>query len=125
MAKFLVDLRSGKLRDSDVMLILYVHDQGRTQLMTGWQEEQEVNRIREWEQVHDYSEALSLDYSNALRRLGMRRLTFVSKRTASDNPKEVELIAPLADFISSHFDEIEPLVIDAAKGLQINNNMPF
>jgi hypothetical protein len=125
MAKFLVDLRSGKLNDSDVMLVLYVHDQGRIQLMTGWQEEQEVNRIRAWEQVNDYSTALSLDYSNALRRLEMRRLTSVSRVTASDNPKEVELIAPLADFIASRFDEIESFVMDVAKRLQIDDNTPF
>jgi hypothetical protein len=107
------------------MLILYVHDQGRIQLMTGWQEEQEVNCIRAWEQVNDYSTALSLDYSNALRRLGMRRLSSVSRVTASDNPKEVELIAPLADFIASRFDEIESFVMDAAKRLQIDDNTPF
>jgi len=67
-ANFLVDLKSGKLKDSDVMLIWYVYDQGRIKLMTGWQEEQEVNNIRTWEQDNDYSATLSLDYSNALRR---------------------------------------------------------
>jgi hypothetical protein len=90
VAKFLVDLKSGKLKDSDVMLIWYVYDQGRIKLMTGWQEEQEVNNIRTWEQDNDYSAILSLDYSNALRRLGMRGLTNISQVTSSNNPKEVQ-----------------------------------
>jgi hypothetical protein len=124
MAKFLVDLRSGKLKNSDVMLIWYVYDQGRFQLMTGWQEEQEVNRIRAWEEVNDFSAALSLDYSNALRRLGMRRLTNVSKVTASDNPKEVELIAPLANFIESQFDMIDSYVMEVASRVHIDDNKP-
>jgi hypothetical protein len=125
MTKFLVDLKSGKLKDSDVMLLGYVYDQGRIKLMTGWQEEQEVNRIRTWEEVNEYPSALSSDYINALRRLEMRRLTTISQVTSSNNPKEVELIQPLADFIASQFDKIESYVKETVRKLKTDANMIF
>ena len=107
------------------MLLGYVYDQGRIKLMTGWQEEQEVNRIRTWEEVNEYPSALSSDYINALRRLEMRRLTTISQVTSSNNPKEVELIQPLADFIASQFDKIESYVKETVRKLKTDANMIF
>lgn len=118
MTKYLIDLKEGRLKDSDVMLICYVYDQGRIQLMTGWQEQLEIDRIRSWEEVHAYPTVLSTEYGNALRRMEMRKLVTVSQLTSSNNPKEMKLIDPLADFLAVDYDTIESHVEAVTRKLQ-------
>lgn len=55
----------------------------------------------------------------------MRGLTNISQVISSNNPKEVQLIAPLADFIGSQFDKIESYVKETAIKLQIGGNRLF
>jgi len=85
--RYLSDFKDGKLKDSDVMLIWYAIEQGRSQLMTGWQEDKEVESIRAWEDVNGYPSVLSSQYGTALQRLTMRKLVSVSQETSSGNPK--------------------------------------
>ena len=107
MEKYLSDLKDGKLKDSDLMLICYVVDQGREQLMTGWQEEMEVAAIRAWEEVNGYPAVLSSQYSSALRRLEMRKMVTISQETSAGNAKEMRLISPLVTFLVHQYSEIE------------------
>jgi hypothetical protein len=124
MTKYLTDLKEGRLKDSDVMLICYVYEQGRIQLMTGWQESQEIDRIRNWEEVHAYPKVLSVEYGNALRRLEMRKLVTVSQLTSSNNPKEMKVIDPLANFLSVEYDKIESHVEAVAGKLKAGMRAP-
>ena len=105
--KYLSDLKEGILKDSDVMLIWYAAEQGRSLLRTGWQEDKEVENIRTWEDVHGYPSVLSSQYGDALRRLEIKKLVAVSKTTESGNAKEMEFISPLVDFIANRHDEID------------------
>ena len=59
--------------------------------MTGWQEEQEVSKINEWEKINDIKDILSKNYPSVLRRFELRGSTEVSQVTSSDIPKEVKL----------------------------------
>lgn len=124
MSKYLTDLKEGRLKDSDVMLIYYIYDQGRIQLMTGWQEQQEIDRIRNWEEVHAYPKVLSIEYGNALRRMEMRKLVTVSQLTSSNNPKEMKVVDPLANFLSVEYDAIESYVEAVAKKLRAGIRAP-
>ncbi len=124
MTKYLIDLKEGRLKDSDVLLICYIYDQGRIQLMTGWQEQQEIDRIRNWEEVHAYTTVLSTDYGNALCRMEMRRLVTVSQLTSSNNPKEMKIIDPLANFLSVEYDTIESHVEDVTRKLKAAMQVP-
>jgi len=127
--KYLSELSGGKLKDADVMLIWYAVDQGRAQLMTGWQEEQEVASIRAWEEVNGYPPVLSSQYGTALRRLEMRKLVAVSQKTSSGNAKEMRLIDPFVAVLTDQHDDINSHVQAVIQRLQSegtkNTELPF
>jgi hypothetical protein len=105
--KYLSDLREGRLKDSDVLLIWYAVDAGKAKLMTGWQEGDEITSIRAWEEVNELNTVLSSQYSDALRRLEMRKLVTVSQETSSGNAKEMALVEPMVDFLLNRLEGIE------------------
>jgi hypothetical protein len=82
--------------------------------MTGWQEEQEVTKINEWEKINDVKDILSKNYPGVLRRFELRGFTEVSQVTSSNNPKEVKLKEEIAvnvlDLPSNVISKIEEVV---------------
>ncbi|WP_426478035.1 hypothetical protein ACP3T3_00710 [Chryseobacterium sp. CBSDS_008] len=59
--------------------------------MTGWQEQNEIDHIKEWEIINEIDNKLSRNYSSILKRFELRGFTEVSAVTSSDNPKELKI----------------------------------
>lgn len=90
-SKFIDLIVSNKLKQDELLLLHYIIDTSKIKLMTGWQEDQEVSKINEWEKINDIKDILSKNYPSVLRRFELRGFTEVSQVTNSDNPKEVRL----------------------------------
>jgi len=93
--RYFNDLNNGKLKDEEVLIIQYVIDTARYKLGTGWQESNEQENIKVWEDLNELNNTLSQNYSTALRRLDMRKLIEVSDVTSHGNPKEYQFIEEL------------------------------
>lgn len=113
-SKFLGLIGADKLKQDELLLLHYIIDTSNVKLMTGWQEEKEVSKIREWEKINDIKDILSKNYSGALRRFELRGFTEVSQVTSSDIPKEVKLKDEIAlnvlDFPNDLLSKIKEVV---------------
>jgi len=90
-SKFLESISNNKLKTDEILLLHYIIDTTKIKLKTGWQEDEEISNIREWERINDLKDVLSKNFGGALRRFELRGFTEVSAVTSSDNPKEVKL----------------------------------
>lgn len=97
--KFVKEITSGKLKDEELILIHYIIETSRTNLMTGWQEEHELKHIKDWQEVTELNNTLSTGYSAAIRKFQLRGYTEVSAVTSSNNPKEVKLKSEISSNI--------------------------
>ena len=89
--KFINLITSKKLKDDELILLHYIIETGRFKLMTGWQEQNEINNINEWEVINEIDSKLSRNYSSILKRFELRGFTEVSALTSSNNPKELKI----------------------------------
>lgn len=132
VSNFLADLASGKLRDDEVMLLFYASDTGRIKLGVGWKEQEEITRIKEWEEFKGFDAALSHSYEKGINRLDLRRLTTVSEYTSGGNPRLIELVPEaqglLLDMPPEFHDRVQQAV-DAekqrVKALSAFDDIPF
>lgn len=90
-SKFIILVNSKKLKDGELILLHYVIDTGRFKLMTGWQEQNEVDTIKKWEMINEINNKLSKNYASTLRTFELRGFTEVSAITSSNNPKEIKI----------------------------------
>lgn len=90
-SKFTSEILGGKLKDEEIILLYYVSETGRLKLMTGWQQQAEIDNIRVWEEIHEIDNILSRNYDTVIRKFEIRGYTEVSAVTSSNNPKEVKL----------------------------------
>jgi len=90
--RFFSDLLNDKLKDEEVLLLHYIIENAKFKLGTGWQESNEVENIKAWEDIEEIGNTLSRNYSAVLRRFEMRKLTEVSNFSSHGNPKEVRII---------------------------------
>ena len=82
---------SQKLKDEELILLYYIIETGRFKLMTGWQENNEIDNIKEWEKINEISNKASSNYSSIINRFALRGFTEVSAVTSSNNPKEYRI----------------------------------
>lgn len=97
-----------KLKDDELTLLHYIIETGRFKLMTGWQEQNEIDNIREWELINEIDNKLSRNYSSILKRFELRGFTEVSALTSSNNSKEVKI----KEEISNHLLDLPENVIN-------------
>lgn len=90
-SKFLGLIAADKLKQDELLLLHYIIDTSNVKLMTGWQEDLEISKIKEWEKINDIKDILSKNYPSVIRRIELRGFTEVSQVTSSDKPKEVKL----------------------------------
>lgn len=109
--RFLADVDEDKLTTEELLFIYYIIDTARIKLGTGWQEDFEIQRIKEWETIKGLNNTLSTSYGSTVRRFELRKYTIVSAFTGSGNPKEVTLTEDIQekilDFPSKLFSKIE------------------
>lgn len=122
---FLKTITTKKLKDDELLLLHYIINTDRIKLMTGWQEEEEIRKIRAWEDINDLNSMLSNNYTSALQKMGLRGYTEVSAVTGSNNPKELKI----KDEISKHiFDlpiEVIEIINDVVNRNNIDDDFPF
>lgn len=99
--KFVESILLKTLTEEELLLIHYMIETARTTLFIGWQEQNELDNITEWENINNLNSKLSTAYSAVVRRIKLRGFTEVSATTSSGNPKEIKLK-----------DEIEKIFLD-------------
>ncbi|WGK63956.1 hypothetical protein [Croceiramulus getboli] len=113
-SKFLNLVVTDKLKQDELLLFHYIIDTTNVRLKTGWQEEQEILKIKDWEKINDIKNILSKNYSGVLRKFELRGFTEVSQVTSSDNPKEVkvkdEIALNVLDLPNNVLSKIEEVV---------------
>lgn len=107
-SKFTNSIVLNKLKDGELILIYYIIETGRYKLMTGWQEQNEINNIKEWEIVNEIDNKLSINYPSILKKIELRGFTEVSAVTSSNNPKELKI----REEISIHLLDLPENVLD-------------
>ncbi|NDY72254.1 hypothetical protein [Desulfobacter hydrogenophilus] len=115
-SKFLGLVKANRLKVDELLLLHYIIDTSRVKLMTGWQEENEVSNITEWEKINDIKDVLSKKYPAVLNRFELRGFTEVSAITSYGNPKEVkikdEIASNILDLPNDVLLKIEAIVKD-------------
>lgn len=98
-SKFINLITSKKLKDDELILLHYIIETGRFKLMTGWQEQNEIDNIKEWELINEIDNKLSRSYSSILKRFELRGFTEVSALTSSNNPKELKIKEEISEHL--------------------------
>lgn len=115
-SKFLGLVKGNRLKVDELLLLHYIIDTSKVKLMTGWQEENEVSNITEWEKINDIKDVLSKNYPGVLNRFELRGFTEVSAVTSYGNPKEVkikdEIASNILDLPNDVLLKIEAIVKD-------------
>ena len=127
-SRLFTDLRNGKLKNEEILLIHYIIDTGRFKLGTGWQEPKEIENIEAWEDVHGLDNILSKNYPKALKRFEMRALTEVSELTSSGNPKELALLENVREELLDLPDEIQESILKVVENIRAkdeDDSLPF
>ena len=88
-----------KLKDDELILLHYIIETGRFRLMTGWQEQNEIDNIKEWEVINEIDNKLSRNYTSILKRFELRGFTEVSAVTSSNNPKELKIKEEISEHL--------------------------
>jgi hypothetical protein len=114
-SRLLTDLWNGKLEDEEVLLLHYIIDTARFKLGTGWQESQETENIKTWEDIHELNDTLSRNYSKVLRILEIKKLTVVSALSGYGNPKEVKIIETIQDVLLNLPSELDEKIKEVIK----------
>jgi len=122
--RYFNDLNNGKLKDEEVLIIQYVIDTARYKLGTGWQESNEQENIKVWEDLNELNNTLSQNYSTALRRLDMRKLIEVSDVTSHGNPKEYQFIEEMQNELLDLPQEFHNKVIEIKERIS-EDCLPF
>jgi len=75
----------------DILLLKYIMDLSRNTLYAGWQASQEVDMIRNWEEINELDNSLSQKYTDLLNKLFIRKFIEVKEVTLYGNPKEFKI----------------------------------
>lgn len=121
--QFLSDIKLGKLKDEELILIHYIVETGRIKLMTGWQEDLEIKNIIAWEEINELNSLLSRNYNAVIRKFELRKYTDVSSITSSGNAKELRMKAEIEDNILNLPAEILNIIDKVVK--KNNTGLPF
>lgn len=132
-SKFLGLIAANKLKIDELLLLHYINDTSKIKLMTGWQEEQEISNIKEWEKINDIKDILSKNYQGVLNRFELRGFTEVSAVTSYGNPKEVmlkkEIASNILDLPSEVILKIDEIVknnfFEHEDEAEEENDLPF
>lgn len=97
--KFLNEIANKKLSDTELLLLHYIIERSRIKLGVGWQTQNEIDYIKDWEDIVGLNHRLSNEYEQTIRKFDLRAFTEVSALTGSNNPKEVQLKSEISEYI--------------------------
>ena len=81
--------------------------------MMGWQTQNEIENIKNWEEIQELNNHLSRNYETVIRKFELRNYTEVSAVTSSDNPKEVKLRPEILANIIDLSQEVKDIIDEA------------
>lgn len=113
-------IKSESLKDDELILLHYIMETGRSKLMTGWQEQTEINNIEKWELTNQIDKKLSANYSSILRKFEARGFTDVSAVTASGNPKELKINNEICNLLFDLPKDVSSLITERVKKVKMN-----
>lgn len=113
LSKFTNDILAKKLKDEELLLLHYIIETGKAKLMIGWQTQNEIENIKNWEEIQELNNHLSRNYETAIRKFELRNYTEVSAVTSSDNPKEVKLRPEILANIIDLPKEVKDIIDEA------------
>ena len=114
-SKFSSLITSEKLKDDELILLHYIIETGRFKLMTGWQEQNEIDNIKEWELINEIDNKLSRNYTSILKRFELRGFTEVSAVTSSNNPKELKIKEEIITHLLDLPDNVLNVIMESIK----------
>lgn len=112
-SKFTNLITSQKLKEDELILLYYIIETGRSKLMTGWQEQDEIDNIKEWEVINEIENKLSRNYSSILKRFELRGFTEVSAVTSSNNPKELKIKEEISEHLLDLPDNVLNVILES------------
>lgn len=112
-SKFINLITSQKLKEDELILLHYIIETGRFKLMTGWQEQNEIDNIKEWEIINEIENKLSRNYSSILKRYELRGFTEVSAVTSSNNPKELKIKEEISEHLLDLPDNVLSVILES------------
>lgn len=92
----------------DILLIKYIIDLQRKNLFAGWQSEQEVKMIQNWEEINTLNDHLSRNYGDAISKLEIRKFIEPYAKTSYGNTKEYRI----RDTFLKSLDTLEQVALD-------------
>lgn len=113
LSKFTALIIEQKLKDDELILLHYIIETGRFKLMTGWQEQNEIDNIKEWEVINEIDRKLSKNYVSVLKRFELRGFTEVSAVTGSGNTKELKIKEEISQQLLDLPKEIQDIIDNA------------
>jgi len=75
----------------EVLLVKYILNLERENLFAGWQSEQEIKMIRNWEEINQLNDCLSRNYADVLSKLEIRKFIECCAKTSYGNTKEYRM----------------------------------
>jgi len=114
-SKFSSLITSEKLKDDELILLHYIIETRRFKLMTGWQEQNEIDNIKEWELINEIDNKLSRNYTSVLKRFELRGFTEVSAVTSSNNPKELKIKEEISTHLLDLPDNVLNVIVESIK----------
>ncbi|MCX6733921.1 MAG: toll/interleukin-1 receptor domain-containing protein [Candidatus Peregrinibacteria bacterium] len=114
-SKFISSITSEKLKDDELILLHYIVETGKSKLMTGWQEQNEIDNIKEWELINEIDNKLSRNYPSTLRRFELRGFTEISAVTSSNNPKELRIKEEISNHLLNLPDGVLSIIAESVK----------
>jgi TIR domain len=114
-SKFTNSITSKKLKEDELILLHYIIETGRFKLMTGWQEQNEINNIKEWEVINEVDSKLSKNYSSILKRFELRGFTEVSAVTGSNNPKEFKIREEISNYLLDLPENVLSVIMESVE----------
>lgn len=89
----------------EILLTKYIIDTDKYTLMTGWQQDKEIDEINAWQEINMINSLLSEKYGHVLNKYLYRNLIVVSQCTEYSNPKEYRIKPDVFDMFHNLSDK--------------------
>ncbi|MDC1168600.1 toll/interleukin-1 receptor domain-containing protein [Flavobacteriaceae bacterium] len=108
--KFFEQIRNGKTKPEENILLYFVLETDSYRLGTGYLTDNEIGRIKAWEEINELDNILSRNYSSVIQKFEMRNLLEVSELTSHGNPKELKFKEHVFDSLMNIPDDVHEII---------------
>lgn len=94
-------------------------------LYTGWQSENEINMIAQWEDRHELQHYLSSNYENTIKKWAMHSYLESCAITVYGNPKEYKIKSNFLEQLHSLNERSKRKIESVIQAYQVEEDLPF